>query len=56
VVFFLFYLFRLIVGFEAGAIAAVVLSVENEAAFKACACDSRYEEKRNETFEAAHED
>ena len=54
--FFLFYLFRLAVRFEAGAIATIVLSMENEAAFETCACNSRYEEKWNKAFEAAHED
>ena len=52
--FFLFYLFGFSIGLEIGAIAAIVFSVENEAAFEACARYCGYEEEGNETFEAAH--
>jgi hypothetical protein len=54
VVFLLFDLLRFSVGFKIRAIAAIVFSVENEAAFEAGARDGGYEEEGNETFEAAH--
>jgi hypothetical protein len=45
---------RFPVGLKIRAIAAIVLSMENEAAFEAGARDGGYEEEGNETFEAAH--
>jgi hypothetical protein len=38
---FLLHLFGLPIGFKTGAIAAIIFSVENEAAFQVCAGNSR---------------
>lgn len=45
---------RFSVGLKIRAVAAIVFSVENEAAFEAGARYGGYEEERDETFEAAH--
>lgn len=45
---------RFSVGFEIGAVATIILSVENEAAFQARACNCGDQEKGNKSFEAAH--
>ncbi|CAN5755169.1 hypothetical protein BH11BAC7_BH11BAC7_22100 [soil metagenome] len=55
VLFFLHFL-RFSVGFEIGAVATVIFSMENKATFEAGACYGSNKKKGNKSFKAAHEE